>query len=180
MSAAEHGVDRHHHEGMRTQDGAGPLPRGAARDPLFPDTAFVKTTAHGQVLREGLQEAAWSEIDRTHGEKAWRARLEHVHPGEAEPLPVAALRDCWDCTDGTIPWPAPVAPEELDPLDREVDFAGHPGGSSSRGRVSGPNHRERRRPDEEAARLPTGLLPQGQPTRTSSPARSPAAIATAA
>ncbi len=75
-------------------------------------------------------DAAFDEM--THGEHAWHALLLEADPRAQETLPLEALRASWDCTGGSIPWPAPVDPEELADLDREVDTADTSGAPMSR------------------------------------------------
>ncbi len=89
---------------------------------------------------EGLTLAIVDVIDRsdaafdemTHGEHAWHALLLEADPREHEELPLEALRASWDCTGGSIPWPAPVDPKELAALDEEVDTADTSGAPMSR------------------------------------------------
>ena len=68
----------------------------------------------------------------THSEQAWRGLLLEVDPRESETLPLEALPASWDCTGGSIPWPAPVAKEELASLDSEVDTADTSGAPMAR------------------------------------------------
>lgn len=89
---------------------------------------------------EGLTLTIAEQVDRsgvefdpmTHGENAWHALLLEDDPGQLEPLPLEALRSSWDCTGGSIPWPAPVDPDDLAELDAEVDTADTSGAPMSR------------------------------------------------
>jgi hypothetical protein len=82
------------------------------------------------VDQTGRSDVAIDEM--THGEHAWRSLLLESDPREHEQLPLEALRASWDCTGGSILWPAPIGQQELEELDAEVETAATKGAPMSR------------------------------------------------